>query len=87
MNRNEIEEKVKKILINCLDLQKSISEIEGNDLINEFSINSIDAISIFISIENTFGISIEDNDLSAELIRTLNSIVDYIRKKMESTLS
>jgi acyl carrier protein len=78
MDANLVKELVKKILIESLSLQISPDKIKGEDLINEFGINSVDAISIFISIENTFDIFIEDEDLSAALISSLESITNYI---------
>ena len=83
MDANVVKEQVKKILIESLNLQISPNEIKGEDLLNEFGINSVDAISIFISIENTFDIFIEDEDLSAALISSLDSITNFIIGKKQ----
>lgn len=83
MEVNIIKEQVKKILIDSLNLQISPDEIKGEDLLIEFGINSVDAISIFISIENTFDIFIEDEDLSAALISSLESITNFIMSKKQ----
>lgn len=81
MNREEIKNKVLEIIIKCLDIQIDASEIEGDNMILELGINSIDALEIFVWIENTFEIQIEDEDLSADLIESLDSIVNYVLKK------
>lgn len=83
MDDNSVRESVKCILIENLNLKISPDEIDGNDLLNEFGINSIDAISIFISIENTFDIIIEDENLSAALISSLDNITNFIIAKKQ----
>lgn len=84
MKKNEIESKIKKILTENLEIEISEEDIVGDDLISELGINSVDAISIFISIEDVFGITIDDEDLSADLISSLNKISQYIISKMSN---
>lgn len=84
MKKNEIESKIKKILTENLEIEISEEDIVGDDLISELGINSVDAISIFISIEDVFGITIDDEDLSADLISSLNKISQYIMSKMSN---
>lgn len=81
MDRTEIINEIKEIIIKSMDLQKEPSEIIGHDLINEIGINSIDALEIFVWIENKFEIQIEDEDLSDELLNSIDSLADYIIKK------
>ena len=81
MDRTEIINEIKEIIIKSMDLQKEPSEIIRHDLINEIGINSIDALEIFVWIENKFEIQIEDEDLSDELLNSIDSLADYIIKK------
>lgn len=81
MDRTEIMNDIKEIIIKSMNLQKEPSEIVGQDLINEIGINSIDALEIFVWIENKFEIQIADEDLSDELLNSLDSLADYIIKK------
>jgi acyl carrier protein len=81
MDRTEIMNDIKEIIIKSMNLQKEPSEIIGQDLINEIGINSIDALEIFVWIENKFEIQIADEDLSDELLNSLDSLADYIIKK------
>lgn len=78
MDANEVKEKVKNIIIESLNLDISTDEIDGRDLKNEFMINSVDAISIFVFIENIFNIEIKDEDLSVELISSIDKITNFI---------
>lgn len=83
MDRTEIVSDIKEIIIKSMGLQKEPSEIVGQDLINEIGINSIDALEIFVWIENKFEIQIADEDLGDELLNSLDSLADYIIKKKE----
>lgn len=82
MEINIIKEQVKNIIIESMELGISPNEIDGTDLINELLISSIDAISIFVFIENTFNISIEGDDLTVELISSLDNICQFILNKI-----
>lgn len=82
MDVSEVKEKVKNIIIESLNLDISADEIDGSDLKNEFMINSVDVISIFVFIENIFNIEIKDEDLSVELISSLDKITNFILSKI-----
>ena len=82
MEINLIKEQVKNIIIESMELDISPNEIDGTDLINELLISSIDAVSIFVYIENTFDISIEGDDLTVELISSLDNIGKFILNKI-----
>jgi len=57
---------------------------EDVDIIQTIGMNSIDAIGVLVKIEETFGIEIEDEDLSVELIRSSGSLAKYVAEKLES---
>mgnify|MGYP004658372245 CR=1 FL=1 len=46
--------------------------------IAEFDISSLDFISIMISIEDEFGISLPDEKISLELFNSFNGLVEFI---------
>jgi acyl carrier protein len=85
MNNNEIKFAIKNIIINCLNLSISPDQIAGDDLINELGINSIDALEIFLNIENKFQFQIPDEDLNASLLGNVEELSNYISKKMKET--
>lgn len=47
-------------------------------------IDSIDGLEILVSIEQQFGIRIEDEDLNAELLENLDRITQYVEQKLSS---
>ncbi|MHC1683130.1 MAG: acyl carrier protein [Clostridiaceae bacterium] len=81
MNKNEIILKLKKIIIKCLELNIEPDNIQGTNLIEELGINSVDAMEILVWVENNFEIEIDDEDLNADLIKSLDSLSDYILNK------
>mgnify|MGYP001119732699 CR=1 FL=1 len=80
MNKNEIKLHVKEIITKCLELTE-ISVDDDDNIIDELSINSIDAIGIFLMVEDEFHIQIDDEDLGVELISSINNLSSYIEKK------
>ncbi|HIR03406.1 MAG: acyl carrier protein [Acutalibacteraceae bacterium] len=82
MNLQDIEMKIRELLVLSLHLDKPPAEIAGTDLITELSINSIDALEIFLNLENTFGFQIPDEDLGAELLQSLPYCCEYIYNKV-----
>lgn len=81
MSKEIIKEQIKEIIVQCLSSQIVKEDIIGNDLINELGINSVDALEIFVWIENTFEIQIDDEDLNSELIASLDNIAEYVFRK------
>ena len=81
MLKEIIKEQIKEIIIQCLPSQIAKEDIIGNDLINELGINSVDALEIFVWIENTFEIQIDDEDLNSELIASLDNLTEYVFRK------
>lgn len=74
-----IQEKIKEIISTNL---KDNSELETNDDLNmdNYAINSIDALELLILIEKEFSIEISDDDLSAELFVDLPYLTNYVLK-------
>jgi|GEM_PF-3089859 len=56
-----------------------ISCIDGNDdLVISLGIDSLDGIKILVEVEETFGISIDDDDLNMKLFSSFNTICNYV---------
>jgi acyl carrier protein len=85
MNKGEVIKTLKEIIVNSMELKKDPSEIVGIDMILELGINSVDALEILVWIENTFDMQIPDEDLNADLLRSIENLADYIVRKKEST--
>lgn len=77
---NNVEEVLKQIVAD--QLGRSIEEININDeLINDLGADSLDAVEITVSIEEQFGIKIEDAEYVD--LKTLNEYANLIKTKLE----
>jgi acyl carrier protein len=79
MSRNDILERVKKIIINHLGAEESKVN-ENASFINDLGADSLDQVELVMAFEEEFGIEIPDD--AAEKITTVGSAVDYITKNI-----
>lgn len=81
----EVEKKVKEIIIGYLQIDKTVDEIDANEqfFLDKFGFNSIDALELLLEIEQEFNIEIADEDLSAELLKSVNLIASYVFNAVE----
>jgi acyl carrier protein len=75
-----IEEQLKKIIAIQLGRKAEDLAIES-DLINDLGADSLDVVEIVVSIEETFGIKIEDAEYTE--LKTLQELVELIKSKLE----
>lgn len=74
----EIEGKIKKIVLDILDLSES--ELDFDKMLRaDLGATSVDLVEIVAEIENQFDIDIADED--AEKLMTMNDIVAYLKEK------
>jgi acyl carrier protein len=83
----QIEEKIKGILAVNLENKITAKQINRNDELKDFGINSISFIKIIVGIETEFGIEFADEDLDTDRFQTVQSLVDYVKKKELSPFS
>lgn len=83
MKKTDIIKKTKEIIVDVMELEMSIAEVSGQDLINELGINSIDSVEILVTVESEFDIEISDEDLNSELIQSLDNLVNYIAERLQ----
>lgn len=74
MTREEIENKVKLIINEELDLNKEINS--DTDLANDLGVDSLDRIYIIMKLEDEFDIDILDQD--AEKFTKFGDIINYL---------
>lgn len=78
----KVEERIKKVIINQLELEDKNISIDSTDetFLNAYNLNSIDALELLLRIEQEFGIEIADDDLNSELLNSVRSIGEYVVK-------
>lgn len=80
MSNDEIFEKVKKVIVEGLDVEEEKVEL-SSAFIDDFGADSLDIVELVMSLEEEFGISIEDQD--AEKLATVEDVVKYIESKIK----
>jgi len=78
---NETQIKIRNVIIKAKNLNLKPEEIKGENIIKELGISSVDALEILIGIENEFDITINDEDLSQELVASCDNLEQYINKQ------
>ena len=74
---SEIEAKVKKIIVDQLDVEES-SVAPDAKFIEDLGADSLDTVELVMALEEEFGIEIPDED--AEKIVTVKNAVEYIQE-------
>jgi acyl carrier protein len=79
-----IDEQVKNILINVLQIEAQKDGINGDTplLGNIPELDSMAVVNLITTMEDHFGIAINDDEISAETFATLNSLSDFVRQKL-----
>jgi acyl carrier protein len=81
MNK-EIFEKVKKIVIDQLEIEDPEKVTPEANFANDLNADSLDTVELVMALEEEFDIEIPDE--AAEKIATVQAAVDYISNKVET---
>ena len=73
-------EKIRAVLVKHLRVSPE-SITEQNNMQEDLSADSLDIVEIIMELEETFGISISDED--AMTLKTVRDLMDYIEKKQK----
>lgn len=84
MDKSIVIKELKEIIKKTMELEIPNDMIKGENLIEEFGINSVDALEILVWIENTFNIILPDEDLGSNLLESIDKLADYILKRRET---
>ncbi|HEU4582841.1 MAG TPA: acyl carrier protein [Polyangiaceae bacterium] len=78
---NETKEKLKNVLVKALRLDRTPESLPETNLTSELGIDSLKSLEFLVWVENTFGIQIDDADLSASLVDSLDTLAAYIETR------
>ncbi|WP_025128019.1 acyl carrier protein [Pseudomonas sp. PH1b] len=73
-----------KVFSSTVGRELSREDLAGGDLIGTLGLNSIDALQLLIQVETEFGFSIEDNELSIELVNSLERLEAFVADKTQA---
>jgi acyl carrier protein len=76
----DLKEEIKRAIVRSLRLPISPESIDDDvSLFGEgLGLDSIDVLELVLEIERTFGVSIADEQTGARVLRSVESIADYI---------
>jgi len=81
MKKDEIEEKIKELIINSSEGQIRIID-SSKDLV-DYGLNSLTYIQLLVGIEEIFNVEFEEEYLRMGVLGTVEKIVDYIVERIE----
>lgn len=83
MTQQSIEQTIKEIMVERLFLKIRPADIADDTLLMEdLGVDSVSIFEIVVGLEETYGITFEDDEFNLENFRTPKSIADYLRRKM-----
>ena len=82
MERQEVVNKIKEILLLLVDMEDEV-ELGEDDILNdgEWGIDSLIMVQIIVEIERAFDIKIEDEYLSMDFLSTIGSIAAFVMEE------
>ena len=77
---------LKDIIANKLDVNLKIDEIDENVSLYEdgLGLDSIAIVDLIVAMEKNFSISIEDEELNADLFKNLTTLSEFIQGKIKN---
>ena len=79
MKREEIEEKVRKFLIDDLEVDEAVIKPDAK-LKDDLGIDSLDFVDIVVIVEHNFGFKIKPEEMAG--VETLSDFCDYIERNV-----
>ena len=80
MTKEEVFEKVQAIVCEQLNVSKDKVTMEA-DLVEDLQADSIDTVEIIVQLEETFNLSVSDDDVAT--VKTVGNLVDAIAERVK----
>lgn len=76
-------DRVRAVLIDVLNLHESAKDWDADTVLlgNVPELDSLAVINLITALEDRFGITIDDDEVSGEIFATLGNLVDFIAAK------
>lgn len=80
--KNDMEKEIRKLVCETLEIT-DMSDFADTDDLEELGLDSLNCISLIISIENYFDIEISDEDLGMQHVSSISKICELIMNYIE----
>ena len=86
---DDLKIQIKQVIVRALNLEIDPEEIGDSDVLfgGEMGLNSMAMVELVVGIEDEFDLEISDEDLSAEVFKSVQTIEDYIQSVRECVLT
>lgn len=83
MSNDDISNTVKQLLVETLSLNLTPDELaDDTPLLGNFpEFDSMAIVAVITSLEETFGFTAEDDELTAEIFETVGSLIEFTQEK------
>ena len=78
-----IKDRLKETMVKALRLETTPESLPEVNLVSELGIDSVDSLELLIWVENEFGIQIADEDLSVNLVDSLDTLAQYVSQRLQ----
>ena len=83
-NDKPIEDTIKEMIVERLFLKVEPDEIPNDaNLMKTLDIDSVSVLEIVVGLEETYGITFEDEEFKIETFETVQTISDFVREKLD----
>ncbi|MFW9873547.1 MAG: phosphopantetheine-binding protein [Candidatus Thorarchaeota archaeon] len=84
MKTDEIAEKIKEIIIDVLEADIPFDEIDNEEMLldGQLGIDSLAVIQIIDQIEDSFEISISEEEISSDILSSIDTLTFFISEKI-----
>ena len=79
---DDLKLQLKKMIAERLFLNVTPEDIEdGENLMDEYNIDSVNLFEIIVGLEDQFGIALEEEDFNVETFSTIGNIAAFVEQK------
>ena len=80
-----IEEQLARLLTDILPGDVEVAPSGDVKLVEDgLGLDSVNLLELLVRVEETFGITIEDEELTLSLVETIGSLADFVRRKQSA---
>lgn len=84
ISEQALKEQVKSLIVTCARLKIPAEQLQDDrplfDAEKGLGLDSIDVLEIVVNVEKTYGVQIPDKDTGRQVLQSVNTLVDYLRK-------